>query len=78
MIKQHSSTAEKIALFQSLFRGRSDLYPRRFQIYILADFKIEKLTNLDMRLLVKMNGLEMSAKNRALSAWIANIGNSSP
>ncbi len=31
MINQHSSTAEKIALFQSLFRGRSDVYPRRFQ-----------------------------------------------
>ena len=31
MINQHSPTAEKIALFQSLFRGRSDLYPRRFQ-----------------------------------------------
>lgn len=31
MINQHSSTVEKIALFQSLFRGRSDVYPRRFQ-----------------------------------------------
>ena len=31
MINQHSSTAEKIALFQSFFRGRSDVYPRRFQ-----------------------------------------------
>lgn len=31
MINQHSSTAEKIVLFQSLFRGRSDVYPRRFQ-----------------------------------------------
>ncbi len=31
MMNQHSSTAEKIALFQSLFRGRSDVYPRRFQ-----------------------------------------------
>lgn len=31
MVNQHSSTAEKIALFQSLFRGRSDVYPRRFQ-----------------------------------------------
>ena len=31
MVNQHSSTAEKITLFQSLFRGRSDVYPRRFQ-----------------------------------------------
>lgn len=31
MVNQHSATAEKIALFQSLFRGRSDVYPRRFQ-----------------------------------------------
>jgi hypothetical protein len=45
---------------------------------ILADFKIEKHRNLDMRLLVKMNGLGMSAKNRASSAWIANIDNSFP
>lgn len=31
MINQNSSTAEKIRLFQSLFRGRADVYPRRFQ-----------------------------------------------
>lgn len=31
MINQHASPSEKIALFQSLFRGRSDVYPRRFQ-----------------------------------------------
>jgi len=31
MLNQQSSTSEKIALFQSLFRGRSDVYPRRFQ-----------------------------------------------
>lgn len=31
MVNQHSSVNEKIALFQSLFRGRSDVYPRRFQ-----------------------------------------------
>lgn len=28
---QHSSPAEKIALFRSLFRGREDVYPRRFE-----------------------------------------------
>jgi superfamily II DNA or RNA helicase len=27
----HSSPAEKIALFRSLFRGREDVYPRRFE-----------------------------------------------
>lgn len=42
---------------------------------ILAGFKIEKHINSDMRLLVKMNGLEMPAKNRASSAGIANIDN---
>lgn len=31
MVNQHSSTETKVALFQSLFRGRSDVYPRRFQ-----------------------------------------------
>ena len=31
MINQSSSTSEKIALFLSLFRGRADVYPRRFQ-----------------------------------------------
>lgn len=30
-INQHASTSEKIALFQSLFRGRADVYPRQFQ-----------------------------------------------
>jgi superfamily II DNA or RNA helicase len=28
---QHSPAAEKIALFRSLFRGREDVYPRRFE-----------------------------------------------
>lgn len=31
MINQHSPISEKIALFQSLFRGRSDVFPKRFQ-----------------------------------------------
>ena len=31
MLNQNSSTSEKIALFQSLFRDRADTYPRRFQ-----------------------------------------------
>jgi len=30
-LTQHSSAAEKIALFRSLFRGRDDVYPRRFE-----------------------------------------------
>jgi len=30
-LTQHSSAAEKIALFRSLFRGREDVYPRRFE-----------------------------------------------
>jgi superfamily II DNA or RNA helicase/very-short-patch-repair endonuclease len=30
-ISQHSSPAEKIALFRSLFRGREDVYPVRFE-----------------------------------------------
>ena len=37
---------------------------------ILDDFKIEKPRNLGMRPLVKMNGFEIFAKNRASSAWI--------
>jgi hypothetical protein len=44
-------------------------------MFILADFKIEKHKSPDMRLLVTMNGLEISAKNRASSAWIASIDN---
>ena len=31
MVTQESSIPEKIALFRSLFRGRLDIYPRRFQ-----------------------------------------------
>jgi very-short-patch-repair endonuclease len=30
-LTQQSSSAEKIALFRSLFRGREDVYPRRFE-----------------------------------------------
>jgi hypothetical protein len=30
-VSQHSAVAAKIALFRSLFRGRDDLYPRRFE-----------------------------------------------
>lgn len=30
-VDQHSSSAAKIALFRSLFRGRDDVYPRRFE-----------------------------------------------
>jgi hypothetical protein len=30
-VNQHSSPEEKIALFRSLFRGRDDVYPRRFE-----------------------------------------------
>ena len=30
-INQRSSADEKIALFRSLFRGRDDVYPRRFE-----------------------------------------------
>lgn len=44
-------------------------------MFILADFKTEKHRNLAMRLLVKMNGFQMSAKNRVSSVWIANIDN---
>ncbi len=31
MVDQRSSSDEKIALFRSLFRGRTDVYPRRFE-----------------------------------------------
>jgi superfamily II DNA or RNA helicase/very-short-patch-repair endonuclease len=31
VVSQHSSVAAKIALFRSFFRGRDDLYPRRFE-----------------------------------------------
>ncbi|PWU15152.1 MAG: hypothetical protein C5B50_16010 [Verrucomicrobia bacterium] len=30
-VTNHSSPAEKIALFRSFFRGREDVYPRRFE-----------------------------------------------
>jgi hypothetical protein len=30
-VKQHSPTEAKIVLFRSLFRGREDVYPRRFE-----------------------------------------------
>jgi len=30
-VNQHSPPAAKIALFRSLFRGRDDVYPRRFE-----------------------------------------------
>lgn len=31
MVDQHSSPDDKVALFRSLFRGREDVYPRRFE-----------------------------------------------
>jgi hypothetical protein len=31
MVTQHSTPEAKIALFRSLFRGREDVYPRRFE-----------------------------------------------
>src|SRR3954464_8429857 len=31
MLDHRSSSDEKIALFRSLFRGRADVYPRRFE-----------------------------------------------
>lgn len=31
LIHHHSSPEDKIALFRSLFRGRGDVYPRRFE-----------------------------------------------
>ena len=31
LVHQFSSSNEKIALFRSLFRGREDVYPRRFE-----------------------------------------------
>ena len=31
MVNQESPTNAKIALFRSLFRGRDDIYPRRFE-----------------------------------------------
>jgi superfamily II DNA or RNA helicase len=31
MVNQHSSPDDKVALFRSLFRGREDVYPRRFE-----------------------------------------------
>jgi hypothetical protein len=30
-VNNHSSPAAKIALFRSLFRGREEIYPRRFE-----------------------------------------------
>jgi hypothetical protein len=30
-VNNHSSPEAKIALFRSLFRGRDDVYPRRFE-----------------------------------------------
>jgi hypothetical protein len=30
-IHRHSAPEDKIALFRSLFRGREDVYPRRFE-----------------------------------------------
>ncbi len=31
MVDRHSPSQAKIALFRSLFRGREDVYPRRFE-----------------------------------------------
>lgn len=31
LVDQHASAEAKIALFRSLFRGREDVYPRRFE-----------------------------------------------
>ena len=41
-VRQSSSSEAKIALFRSLFRGREDVYPRRFESHADAMIKISQ------------------------------------
>ena len=56
------STAEKVALFRRLFRGRTDVYSVRWE---------RPQANLTTRLPVPTSGVLVSAKSRASNAAIA-------
>ena len=55
-LNQHSPGEAKIALFRSLFHGREDVYPRRFERARLAGAAIHRC--------VVMNGSGASAKSQ--------------
>ena len=64
-VNDRSPPNEKITLFRSLFRGREDVYPRRFESVPQG----KPVT----RLFAAMSGCLGSAKNRESSVRIANI-----
>jgi hypothetical protein len=81
------ATAEKVALFRKLFRGRTDIYPAyrardlvdaRFascfvvaRIFTLSDGKAESAANPATRPPAPTSGVPGSAKSRASSVVIA-------
>ena len=67
LVRQQSPPETKIALFRSLFRGREDVYPRRFE-----SLRTGKSGTL---LPVPTNGFKASAKSRESSArTVSTVG----
>lgn len=62
-LNYHSAPEDKIACFRSLFRGRTDVFPQRFE-------SVFALVGQVTRLLVAMNGCEVFARSRASNAPI--------
>ena len=69
LVHQHSPADAKIRLFRSLFRGRDDVYPRRFES--------RKTGDRAMPPRVAMNGFEVSARSHESSARSVSIDSSS-
>ena len=70
LVDKHSPPATKIALFRSLFRGREDVYPRRFES--------RKTGKAGYAPRARTSGFAEFARSRALNARSVRIANSSP
>jgi hypothetical protein len=62
---QHSPPAEKIALFRSLFRGREDVYPRRFES--------RKTGKSGYAPAVRTNGVSGEHERSETAAWLRRM-----
>ena len=67
-VHHRSDSDDKVALFRSLFRGRDDVYPRRFES--------RKTGKSGYAPACKMSGLRAYAKSRESSARSARIAGS--
>ena len=69
-VHHHSSVQAKIALFRSLFRGRDDVYPRRYES--------RKTGKAGYSPVSRTSGCWASARSRRSSAATASIASFSP